>query len=471
MNTEGLLLDTDSYKASHWLQYPPGTKNVFNYLESRGGVYGETVFFGLQYLIKRYLSRPVTSAEVTEADAFFKMHGLPFNFDGWMGIIRDHGGFIPMQIKALPEGTVTSTHVPLLTCQATDPKYFWVVGWFETQVMRLWYPITVATLSNNVRKVLKKYLQETSDDLSGLPFKLHDFGSRGVSSRESAAIGGAAHLVNFMGSDTVVGVALANEYYNAGMAGFSIPAAEHSTITSWGREFETEAYENMLRQFAKPGSLLAVVSDSYDVYNAVDHIWGETLRQKVVDSGATLVVRPDSGDPVMVVNKVLHLLGNRFGYKMNSKGYRVLNNVRVIQGDGCTPYTIEAILKSCKLAGFSTDNLAFGMGGGLLQQVNRDTQKFAYKCSAIQLEYTDSLDCCGRTITRWHDVYKDPVTDPGKKSKRGLLGTKKAILAGGLTGFTTTTDDDPDNLLRPVFENGSLLVDDTFEAIRARAQS
>jgi len=456
-----LILDTDSYKPSHYLQYPPRTRNLFNYLESRGGEYKKTVFFGLQYLLEEYLSRPISALDVDEAAEFFKAHGVPFNDQGWRGIVWDHNGFIPLKIRALPEGTVTPTSIPLLTCEATDPKYFWVVGWFETMIMRIWYPITVATLSYHVKQDIKKYLNETADDLSGLPFKLHDFGSRGVSSRESAAIGGASHLVNFQGSDTVVGVHLANKYYNAGMAGFSIPAAEHSTITSWGKEFEVEAFDNMLNKFAKPGSILAVVSDSYDIFNAAENLWGFDLRQKVIDSGATVVIRPDSGDPIITVNKLLHILDNKFGSKVNSKGFRVLNHVRVIQGDGLSPYVIERLMASAKLAGFSVDNLAFGMGGGLLQHVNRDTLRFAYKCSAIEraapLEYGEA--------TYWFDVYKQPVDDPGKISKKGLLGTK---LEEGK--FQVTHRDDPANLLEPVFETGKILRRQTFADIRKRAE-
>jgi nicotinamide phosphoribosyltransferase len=456
------ILDTDSYKASHWLQYPPGTRNLFDYLESRGGIYDKTVFFGLQYLLTEYLRDVPAEFEVEQAAIFFAKHGVPFNKQGWLDLIEDHPEGLPLEIKALPEGTVTPTGVPLLSVTATDPKYFWLVGYTETMLMRLWYPITVATVSYHVKQVIKKYLSETADDLSGLPFKLHDFGSRGVSSRESAAIGGAAHLVNFMGSDTVVGVALANDYYFSEMAGFSIPAAEHSTITSWGKEHEVDAYANMLAQFAKPGSLVAVVSDSYDIWNAVNNLWGDKLRQKVIDSGATVVIRPDSGDPVMVVNELLYRLEQRFGSKTNSKSYRVLNNVRVIQGDGLNPTVIGMILESCKRAGFSADNVAFGMGGGLLQQVNRDTQRFAYKCSAIQIDDPDDVGPDGKLV--WRDVFKDPVTDPGKKSKRGRIGTK---LVDGK--YVVCPDNDPDNLLTPVFRNGKLLRGTTFEEVRARA--
>ena len=212
-----------------------------------------------------------------------------------------------------------------------------------------------------------------------------DFGARGVSSLESAALGGAAHLVNFMGTDTVSGLLLAKAHYHEPMAGFSIPAAEHSTITSWGRDNEVKAYRNMLRQFARPGSIVAVVSDSYDIFHAIRQHWGTTLKQEVIDSGATVVIRPDSGDPVAVVHQCLDLLDEAFGHTVNGKGYKVLNHVRVIQGDGINSSSIRAILERITSAGYATDNLAFGMGGALLQRLDRDTQKFALKCSAARV--------------------------------------------------------------------------------------
>lgn len=466
-----LIIDTDSYKASHFLQYPPGAVNLFNYLESRGGTYQKTVFFGLQYLLQEYLAKPVTEADVEEAATFFKAHGVPFNHTGWLGIVQHCGGLIPIEIRAVPEGSVIPTGLPLLSCEATDPRFFWVVGWFETMVVRLWYPITVATLSWHVKQDIKAYLEKTAENLQGLPFKLHDFGSRGVSSRESAAIGGAAHLVNFMGSDTLVGVDLANKHYSEPMSGFSIPAAEHSTITSWGRDGEEAAYRNMLKQFAKPGSILAVVSDSYDINNAVENLWGEKLRQEVVDSGATVVIRPDSGDPIFMVNTLLHTLGRKFGFTVNTKGYKVLNNVRVIQGDGLNPYTIERILKSTEQSGFSTDNVAFGMGGGLLQQVNRDTQRFAYKCSAIELRPVIDGVTATNGYSEWRDVYKDPISDPGKKSKRGRIGTARVGTAKTAEGFEVCPSDDPRNILQPVFRNGRILRLSTFAEIRALSEA
>jgi nicotinamide phosphoribosyltransferase len=460
-----IILDTDSYKSSHWLQYPPNTVSMFSYLESRGGDYEETVFFGLQYILKEYLTQRVTREDVEEAAQFFKDHGEPFNYEGWMRVVNVHGGKLPLRIRAIPEGTVVRTHNALMTVESTDASCFWLVSWFETQLMRLWYPITVATLSREVKKAIKFALVMSADaPEQEIAFKLHDFGSRGVSSAESAALGGAAHLVNFMGSDTVLGVVMANRYYHSSMAGFSIPAAEHSSITSWGKDNEVEAYRNMLKQFAKPGSLVAVVSDSYDIYNAAENLWGDKLKQEVIDSGATVVVRPDSGDPTEVVVKLLGILDSRFGSTLNTKGYKVLNNVRVIQGDGCSPDTIKQMLKAVLAEGYSASNVAFGMGGALLQKVNRDTQKFAFKCSSITVQKT-SPDGWVREEQR--DVFKSPVTDTGKSSKAGRLDFLK-------DGTTVKLNWDqkvhPDSALVTVFENGEILVESTLTEIRERAK-
>lgn len=460
-----IVLDTDSYKASHWLQYPPNTISMFSYLESRGGDYDETVFFGLQYILKEYLMQRVTKEDVDEAARFFKDHGEPFNYEGWMRVVNVHNGKLPLRIRAVPEGTVVRTHNALMTVESTDAQCFWLVSWFETQLMRLWYPITVATLSREVKKVIKAALDKSSDAPDQeIAFKLHDFGSRGVSSAESAGLGGAAHLVNFMGSDTVNGVVLANRYYHGGMSGFSIPAAEHSSITSWGKENEVEAYRNMLKQFAKPGSLVACVSDSYDIYNAAKNLWGDKLKQEVIDSGATLIVRPDSGDPVEVVVQLLCILADRFGYELNSKAFKVLNNVRVIQGDGCSPDTIKAMLEAILAEGFSTSNVAFGMGGALLQKVNRDTQKFAFKCSSITVQLT-SPDGWVRQEQR--DVFKSPVTDPGKVSKAGRLDYLKD---GTTVKLNWDQDTHPDSAMVTVYENGELLIEHFLNDIRERAK-
>ncbi|HBF07464.1 MAG TPA: nicotinate phosphoribosyltransferase, partial [Gammaproteobacteria bacterium] len=233
-------------------------------------------------------------------------------------------------------------------------------------------------------------------------------------------------------------------------------AAEHSTITSWGRDNESKAYGNMLEQFGGKDKLVAVVSDSYDIWNAIDNIWGDELKLEVQSMGGTLVVRPDSGEPVEIVPQVIERLMARFGHQLNSKGYKVLPDcVRVIQGDGVCAASIEAILFEMKKRKLSADNIAFGMGGELLQKVNRDTQKFAMKASAICIK------------GQWHDVYKDPITDQGKRSKKGRLAL---INENGEYNTIARSDLNGDQVLIPVYRNGVLLVEDSLEQVRLRAE-
>jgi nicotinamide phosphoribosyltransferase len=452
MKKENLLLDVDSYKMSHFLQYPPAADGLYCYLESRGGRYTSTLFFGLQYILEK-LAQGITHADIDEARELMTAHGLPMPVQGLRRIVAERDGAIPVRIRAVPEGSVVPTNNVLMTVESTDPQAFWMASLIETQLMRVWYPTTVATQSWHIRRLISSYLDRTADDPAAeIAFKLHDFGARGVSSRESAALGGCAHLVSFKGTDTVASLVLARDTYNERMAGFSIPAAEHSTITAWGRDSESAAYANMLQQFAKPGSLVAVVSDSYDLWNAVDRIWGSELRDHVVSSGATIVIRPDSGSPPEVVLKTLRLLEARFGVSYNTKAFKVLNNVRVIQGDGINEDTIRAILDVATNEGFSATNIAFGMGGALLQQVNRDTQRFAYKASEVSIAGQRRAIC------------KDPVTDPGKASKPGRLSL---IRRDGK--LQTVSGDVPGSELVTVFEDGKLLHRMSLAEIRRRA--
>ena len=458
--SSNLILNTDSYKVSHWVQYPPGMDAMFSYIESRGGLYGSTVFFGLQTILKEYLTKRVTLEDIAEAKELLTAHGEPFNEPGWRYLVEKHGGLVPVTIRAVPEGSVVPVLNVLATVESTDPRCFWIASYLETLLLRVWYPTTVATISWHIKKLIRGYLDETSDDAAGqLPFKLHDFGARGVSSLESAALGGLAHLVNFKGTDTIAALLAGRKYYSEPMAGFSIPAAEHSTITAWGRDGEEAAYRNMIRQYGRPGAIFACVSDSYDVFSAIEHLWGSRLKQEVIDSGATLVIRPDSGNPADVVEKCAVLLDRAYGSALNGKGFKVLNHVRLIQGDGVNPTSIGEILERLKQAGFAADNIAFGMGGGLLQQLNRDTQQFAMKCSAARID------------GKWVDVYKDPVTDHGKVSKKGRLdlvrdGATRQFLTYSMD---TASSSQPSELVE-VFRNGEVVREWTLQEVRARSE-
>lgn len=460
---ENIILNTDSYKHSHFLQYPPNTRTVYSYIESRGGEYDKTVFFGLQMFIKKYLTKPVTMYDVNEARDIVTAHGEPFNYEGWKYIVDNHRGFLPLSISAVPEGTVIPTKNALVVVHNTDPKVPWLTSFIETALLRaIWYPTTVATISYHIKKIILAYLEDTGDP-SLIDFKLHDFGARGVSSKESAGIGGLAHLVNFKGTDTMEALTYARRYYGELMAGFSIPAAEHSTITSWGRENEKAAYTNMVEKFSGPGKLYAVVSDSYDLYNAVDVIWGTELKDLVEKSGGTVVIRPDSGNPVEIVTDTVQKLYKKFGGTVNEKGYIVLNPaVRVIQGDGINEVSIRNILHALKEAGFSADNIAFGMGGALLQHMNRDTLKFAMKASAVVIGDDRSVEL--------RDVYKDPATDPGKASKRGILRTVRDgnsyRTVNVITEYASRLETD---IMLEVYNNGYQYNDQSLGTIRSRA--
>ena len=456
---ENSILLTDSYKLSHWKMYPPEMEHMTSYLEARnGGAYPETVFFGLQYLLKKhFVGLRLCVNDINKAAEFCKLHfGRDdiFNTIGWVHILRKHDGYLPLRIRAVPEGSIIPESNVLLTVENTCRECAWLVNHFETILVQLWYPCTVATISYNQKQTLLNGLQKSSESFAMLPFMLHDFGYRGSTSQESAAIGGAAHLVNFVGTDNIAATQLLSDYYNETMAGFSIPAAEHSTICVWGEEREVDAYRHILQNF--DSGLVAVVSDSYDIYNAIDKLWGGTLYNYVSGWGGrnvnrTLIVRPDSGDPTVVVPECLNLLGKNFGYSVNNMGYKVLPEcVKMIQGDGISRHSLPEIVESILDAGWSLENMAFGSGGGLLQDCNRDTLRFAMKASAARM----------RGDPEWKEVFKSPRHDVGKASKKGYLYLSPT--------YTTTSVPLTNDVLRPVFENGTLLIDESFDTIRKR---
>lgn len=459
------ILDVDSYKLSHWPQYPEGTDYMMSYLESRGGEFPECTLFGLQYLLHEYLSKPITKEHVMEAANFAGAHGEPFNYDGWMYIVNTYGGFMPVRIRAIPEGIVVPVKNAVLTIECFDKNCFWAVSWLETMLSRLWYPSTIATMSRESKKILKHY-HDLSSDVTDTSFSLHDFAGRGVTCLEQSRLGGAAHLLSFMGSDTIEGVRLANHYYDCEMAGFSLPASEHSTVSSWGRDNEIDFYKHYVKTFLTdrqlpPGvpKLAACVSDTYNIYKAVEFWCSAEMREVLKASDGTLVIRPDSGEPVETLRKVFYLLGTELGEEvvLNKKGYKVLPSyLRVIQGDGIDRTSMTAILQMLVDEGWSATNIAFGSGGGLLQKVNRDTQKWAFKCSAIRVN---------GQIRR---VFKDPITDPGKKSKSGLLDLVNDNGVYKTVEFNQIGSPFSNSALVTVYDTGDILYHTTLAECRAR---
>lgn len=456
------LMKVDSYKHSHWALYPEGMTNTYFYLESRGGRYGTTPFFGLQgFCLDNLVGEFVTKEDVEYAAPRLERHGVPCNVAGWMRIVERHAGKLPILIKAAPEGTIVPTQQVPITVESLDPELAWLPGWVETMLMRgVWYPTTVATKSYYAKKVIHRYLSETANaPMEELPFKLHDFGGRGTSSGESAAIGGAAHLVNFKGTDTLEGLEWMAHHYGDGkdgIPGFSIPALEHSVLLAHGPGGEVDAFRQALARYARPGKLVACVSDTYDYFNVVENLWGGDLKDEVIASGATIVIRPDSGIPSDIVLKTMMTLERKLGCEKNLRGSKVLPGYyRIIQGDGNDDEeSIEDILYTLKHHGYSASNVAFGMGGGLLQKLDRDTQQVAYKLSEVTV--------AGVTTA----VRKAPKTDSNKASKAGRFSL---VQQGDTVKTIIGTDHANGNLLESVFENGAMTRNQTIDDIRARA--
>jgi nicotinamide phosphoribosyltransferase len=464
LKNDNIIFATDSYKLGHWNQYPEGTTGVYSYFESReGATYDETVFVGLQAILKRYLEGVVvTQEDVDEAAKLAEIHmGSPdlFNRAGWERIVRVHGGKLPVRIKAVKEGTVVPVGNVLMTVENTDPAAFWLTNALESLLVHVWHPATVATKSRSVKGFLRDRLVAAGSPTDGLGFMLHDFGYRGAAGHEAAAMGGLGHIVNFMGTDTLPAMLLAINEYGADPTSlaFSVPATEHSVMTALGRDGEMDVVSKLIDQV--PNGILSVVADSFDIYEFVNQV-GTTFRERILARDGVFVVRPDSTtlehpNPSDLVVWILKALDAAFGSTKTPKGFKVLDpHVRVLWGDGIEEAGIRHIVDRAMVAGFSPENLVFGMGGGLLQKVNRDTQRFAFKSSAQQRG------------GEWHDVKK--VT-PSKNSKAGRLKLVK-----GMGGWATVREDAAmyerlkDEMV-VVFENGALYNESTFDQIRERA--
>ena len=441
---DNLILCSDAYKYSHHRFYGTEMTKMVSYMESRGGKFSETLFYGLQIIIKQYLEGiAITKEEVDEADDYLASKLGVFGRDDVFDrskfdyIVDKYDGKLPISIKAVPEGTVVNTKNVLFIIESLDEQCAWLTNFLESILLQVWYPITVATLSREVRKIVtNSFLDCTSYDDKTInflvDFVLNDFGFRGVSSVQSAKIGGSAHLVNFLGSDTVIASKLIRDVYNTErIYGLSIPATEHSIMTLKGEEGELELMMRVLKTF--PTGLVACVSDSYNIFRACSEYWG-----------------------------------TEFGYTVNEKGYKVLPpQVRVIQGDGVNLESIGEIYAMLKAEKISPENLALGMGGKLLQaDINRDTNNFATKaCFAI----VDGQE---------RNVVKSPtemdadgnIMKSFKKSKQGRLKLVKND--DGTYRTVTSMDADFDTVkdeLVEVFRMGNITKEWNFDEIRQRA--
>ena len=456
MIENNICLLTDSYKITHHYFYPKGTEKIYSYLESRvGAEFNKTIFYG-QYLEGQI----VTQEKIDEADNMIANHIGPdiFNRDGWQYILDEHDGHLPIEIKAVAEGTPVDVGNALMTVENTDDKSYWLPNYLEPLLLQVWYPSTVATLSAEVRKLCNFYLEVTGSIKDNLDFMLHDFGYRGATSTESSMLSGSAHLLSFSGTDTIAALTIPENYYNDfNLYGFSVQATEHSVMTSLGPEGEISQILNVIDN-AKDG-VLSLVIDSYNYRNFLEESGksGTELNEAILNfldgEDNKVVFRPDSGEPVSTTIDCLNLLSEGFGSHLTDKGYKVFDlNIGLLWGDGLNYQKIRDILFAMKSAGWAAQNIIFGMGGGLHTAVNRDTQRNAFKCSA---QLRDGV---------WHDIFKNPL-DSSKKSKTGRF----KLIRENNSFRTVPIDSEGEDYLQTVFKDGELLIDDTFADIKQRA--
>lgn len=480
----GIAYDTDSYKLSHSPQYENGTTRMMSYIESRGGLFDKTIVAGMQLQMLEYFTRPITHEQVTNMKVFADKHGTPFDELCWRKVVDVYGGNIPILIKCVKEGTLVPTKNVICTIETTvdDPDIFHLVSYFETKLLRIWSATTVATTSFNCRKLIMQYLRKTCMNPDAeIEHRLNDFGSRGTTCDMQSAFTGTGHMFCFMGTDNIPAVGAARYGYFCDVAGHSIAASEHSTVSAGGKANEKQFILNMVKKFGSRG-IFACVSDTWDIENCVKNIWCDPeVITAIKEAGCIGVVRPDSNDPVKMPIQVLYWLAEGYGYTVNEKGYKVLNNVRVIQGDGLSYKEIAEICKTLERRGWSIENVAFGMGAGLLQKNDRDTQKFAMK------------GCAYYVNGEWKSAFKDPVsitfgdeTDDGyeytkvagqsfKKSKAGRQTLLRKMVDGQFDYQTVEVNSlaagklvaaGYEDVLEPVFDSGEVLRLQTLDEIR-----
>ena len=470
----GIIADGDTYKLSHMPQYIKGADKMVSYFESRGGIRDKVLNFGAQMIAKEYFLQRLTKRQVKNMITWANKHmngnmvkDLQIALDA---VVDELDGKIPIRIRNAPEGFMIPINNVILTIETTlpDPRWFSLVSYFETKLVRVWSPMTVGTTTFYVRKTILKALELSCDyPMEVIDWMFHDFGSRGTGGMEVSAFAGAAHLVNSRGTDNSVAVHALEFGYNEPMAGNSIAASEHSTTTTHGPEGEFNLVSQMFDAYANPGAIFATVIDSYDAIRFLRKIVPQ-FKDRLIASGAKWIIRPDSGDPITMPIQCVIELEKIFGCTVNKKGYKVLNHVGVIQGDGIVPEQVTEILNKLMALGYSAENISFGMGGGLLQKNDRDTHKFALKCSAV------------RVNGEWIDVYKDPaVYDEDwnkidevsfKSSKRGRL----ELLYNKITDEwkTVRIEEIPDDLgdwksmLETVMEDAHMVRDMTLTECR-----
>jgi nicotinamide phosphoribosyltransferase len=473
----------DFYKTDHRPQYPLNTWRVYSNLtprESRIPGINQIVVFGIQYFVKEYLIRAYNerffSLPKEEAVRRYKRrldHSLGKDTVSMKHIEELHDlGYLPLHIKALPEGSLSPLRVPVLTITNTDKRFFWLTNDQETILSTtLWGMMTSATIAYEYRTILEQYGKSTSDQDWFIDWQAHDFSMRGMFGCEAACMSGAAHLISFTGTDTIPAIDFLEHYYGADcekeMIGGSVPATEHSVMCMGGEETEVETYRRLLVD-VYPKGIVSIVSDTWDFWKVLTEEIPK-LKDIIMKRDGKLVIRPDSGDPIKilcgdpnsddpaVVKGAVEVLWDLFGGEINSKGYKQLDpHIGLIYGDSITIDRCRTICRRLKQKGFSTTNVVYGVGSYTYQHVTRDTFGFAVKSTYGVID--------GKPV----DIFKKPKTDNGiKNSAKGLLMVDDKF---NLVQCCTPEQENS-GMLQTVFLNGKLENETTLAQIRSRLKT
>lgn len=525
------LLLVDSYKIHHTKMYPDGmTKLYSNFTPRKSRIPGieSVVTFGLQHFILEYLIKQFN--ENFFGDKLCKMstanrEGVSYPNGTWKkyDVINEYKkhcnvdtkhiedlwdlGYLPIEIKALDEGTLCPIGVPMLTITNTHPDFGWLVNYLETLIScMLWQPITSATIAYKYKKILNKYAFETTGNTEGVQWQGHDFSMRGMSSVESAILSGMGHLLSFTGTDTIPAIYQLESSYNAdGLIGASVPATEHSVMCMGTKEAEVDTFRRLMKLY--PEGILSVVSDTWNLWDVLTKYLPE-LKEEILARDGKLVIRPDSGDPVDIIcglkgdlyihegnyrispsgnesspaakKGVIELLWDIFGGTVNEQGYKVLDpHIGAIYGDSITTERAIQICERLKAKGFASTNVVFGIGSFTYQYNTRDTFGFAMKATYGEITHNENIgNPSTPAYVESREIFKDPITDDGtKKSKKGLLCVRQietATLAkeGSLICLDQQTwEQESEGLLTTVFKDGKLVKETTLNEIRERLNS
>lgn len=479
----------DFYKAGHRLQYPAGTQEVYSnftprsvkHLNVEKDLYdGKIVFFGLQAFIKSFLieafdesffNQPLekvlkqykrrmdtslfTDFDVSHIEALYKL------------------GYLPIRIKALPEGAKVYPGVPVFTIVNTQPEFFWLTNYLETVISsEVWKKMVNATIASHYRGIFVKYAKETGAPLDFVSWQGHDFSARGMSGWADAAINGMAHLTSFYGTDTVSAIDSAEYYYNADadkeIVGGSVPATEHSVMCMGGIDDERGTFKRLITELY-PAGIVSIVSDTWDFWNVVS-VTAPSLKKEIMAREGKVVFRPDSGDPVKIIcgdpdapvgsnawKGAVRILDDNFGSTLTDKGFKVLDShVGLIYGDSITPKRANQILSNLKDMGYASCNCVFGIGSYTYNYSTRDSIGGAMKSTS------------GVVGTERRAIFKDPKTDSGlKKSAKGLLRVE--LVNGEYVLFDEqNVGGELQGELKTVFINGELKNEVSLAEIRMR---